>query len=75
MHQGQFKNGFSQGTWVAQLVEHLTLDFGSGHGLTVGSSHISGSTLAVQGLPGILSLPLCRLHTLLLFLKKRKKKE
>ena len=25
----------SQGTWVAQSAEHLTLDFGSGHDLTV----------------------------------------
>ena len=24
-----------RGTWVAQLVKHLTLDFGSGHDLTV----------------------------------------
>ena len=23
------------GTWVAQLIKHLTLDFGSGHDLTV----------------------------------------
>ena len=25
----------SLGTWVAQLVKHLTLDFSSGHNLTV----------------------------------------
>ena len=30
----------SWGTWVAQLVEHLTLDFGSGHDRSVvGSSN------------------------------------
>ena len=31
----QTKKFLSQGAWVAQLVEHLTLDFGSGHDLMV----------------------------------------
>ena len=31
----KFKNE-DRGAWVAQLVEHLTLDFGSDHELTVG---------------------------------------
>ena len=43
--------------WVAQLVEHPTLDFSSGHDPRVmGSSPVSGSTLNVE--PKILSLPL-----------------
>ena len=29
------KNILGRGTWVAQSVERLTLDFGSGHDLTV----------------------------------------
>ena len=29
------KTSISWGAWVAQLVEHLTLDLGSGHDLTV----------------------------------------
>ena len=37
--QGQqvvvLKNTNCGGTWVAESVEHLTLDFGSGHDLTV----------------------------------------
>ena len=42
---------------VAQLVEHLTLDFGSGHDLTVCEfkPHV-GSALTAQSLLGILSL-------------------
>ena len=36
------------GAWVAQSVKCPTLDFGSGHDLTVmGSSPMSGSVLAV----------------------------
>ena len=35
--------------WVAQLVEHLTLDFGSGHDPWVmGSNPVSGSLLNVE---------------------------
>ena len=30
-----FKNSHSGGAWVAQLVKHPTLDFGSGYDLTV----------------------------------------
>ena len=46
-----------RGTWVAQSVKRLTLDFGSGHYLTV-HEFASGSVLTVQSLLGILSLPL-----------------
>ena len=48
------------GTWGAQLVKHLTLDFGLGHDLTVqfmSSSPTSGSLLTVWTPQGILSLP------------------
>ena len=38
-----------QGTWVAQSVGRLTLDFGSGHDLTVvGSSPVSASTRSME---------------------------
>ena len=43
------------GTWMAQLIKHPTLDFSSQF---VGSSPVWGSTLTVQSLLGILSLPL-----------------
>ena len=34
------------GTWVAQLVKHLTLDYGSGHDLRIlGWSPVAGSML------------------------------
>ena len=37
------------GTWVAQVVEHPTLDFSSGHDLrVVGLSPMSGSMLSVK---------------------------
>ena len=43
---------------MAQLVEHPTLDFGSGHDLVVrGLSPTSSSALTVQSVLGILSLP------------------
>ena len=55
---------FFQGAWVAQLVEHPTLDFGLGHDLTaVGSSPTSGSVLTVWSLLGILSFSLCVPHS------------
>ena len=50
------EKGALRGAWVAQSVKRLTLDFGSGHGLTV---HETGAALMVQSLLGILSLPLC----------------
>ena len=54
---------------MAQSVESLTLDFGSGHDLVVvSSSSKSGSVLAVQSLLGILALALP--HTLSLSLSK-----
>ena len=47
---------------MAQLVEHPTLDFSSGHGPRVeGSSPASGSVLSVWGLLEILSLRLSAL--------------
>ena len=48
------------GAWVAQSVEHPTLDFGSGHDLMVHEfeSPASGSVLTVRSVLGILSLPL-----------------
>ena len=40
---------FSWGVWVAQSVEHLTLDFGSGHDPRVmGLSPTSGSMLSMK---------------------------
>ena len=49
----------SKDTWVAQLVERLTLDFGSGHGSRVmGSSPESGSVLSVEPAQDSLSHPL-----------------
>ena len=49
-----------RGAWVAQSVKHLTLDFSSGHDLTVCEiePRALGSTLSAQSLPGVLSLPL-----------------
>ena len=49
-----------RGAWVAQLVKHLTLDFGSGHHLTVCGIEPYCRVLPwlVQSLLGILSLPL-----------------
>ena len=41
------------GTWVAQSVEHATLDFGSGHDLGVlGSSPMWGSVLSGESASG-----------------------
>ncbi|VFV38414.1 g-protein coupled receptor 26 [Lynx pardinus] len=57
------KLGQSRGTRVAQSVEHLTLDFGSGHNPgVVGSSPVSGSVLSVE--PAWDSLSLCPSPTL-----------
>ena len=55
------ENTWREDTWVAHSVRHLTLNFGSGHDLTVVSpSPISSSVLAAQSLLGILSpLSLC----------------
>ena len=53
------RNPMPGGTWVAQSVECLTLDFGSGHDLmVVRSSPTSGSILTAWSLLGILSLSL-----------------
>ena len=53
-------------TWVTELVELLTLDFGSCHDLMVHGfkPHIGLSKLMVQSLLGILSLPLSALPLL-----------
>ena len=50
----------SQGTWVAQSVKRLTLDFDSGYLISqfMGSSAVLGSVLTAPSLLGILSLPL-----------------
>ena len=38
-----------RGTWVAQLVKHLTLEYGSGHDpRVVGLSPASGNTLGME---------------------------
>ena len=43
------RNGYLRGTWVAQSVECLTLDLGSGHDpRVVGLSPTSDSTLSVE---------------------------
>ena len=48
-----------RGTWVAPLVKHLTLDFGSVHDLGVMRlSSLSGSTMGAWSLLKILLLPL-----------------
>ena len=50
---------YFRATWVAQLVKRLTLDFGSGHDLTImRSSPTLGSVLTVRSLLGILFLHL-----------------
>ena len=76
-----FKILLGAGTWVAQLVKCLTLDFGSGHDLMVrSSSPVSGSELATWSLLRIFSLfflsapsPLSREHVLSLKINKLKK--
>ena len=43
------KGIYHRGSWVAQSVEHVTLDFGSGHDPGVmGSSPVSGSMGSVE---------------------------
>ena len=51
---------FPRGTWVAQLAGYPTLDFSSGHDLMVCGfePRVRGSSLVVQSLLRILSLPL-----------------
>jgi len=40
---------YFRGTWVAQLVKHLTLGFGSGHDLSVMRlRHLMGSVLSAE---------------------------
>ena len=71
------KSPFFQGTWVAQLVMRPTLDFGSGHDLTVhGIEPCIGlhanSLLRILSL--LLSLPLPLSRAIALSLKKNKQK-
>ena len=48
-HFGSLEKECSWGTWVAQLVKGLTLDFGSGHDLRVMSlSPASGSKVDME---------------------------
>ena len=59
---------------MAQSVEHLPLDFGSGHDAKVmESSPMSGSKLTAQSLLGILSLSFCPFPLLMPSLLKIKK--
>ena len=47
-HNIHFSKSTLKGTWVAQLVKHPTLGFGSGHDLQViTSSTLSGSVLSM----------------------------
>ena len=63
---------------MAQLVKHLTLDFGSGHDFTVPEFEpgirlcVDGAEPAWDSLSPSLSLPLSYSHTLSLFLKINK---
>ena len=70
------------GAWVAQLVKHLTLSFGSGHGLTVREIepcmgfHSDGAEPAWDSLSVPLSLCFSLLvHALSLKINKLKKKK
>ena len=68
-----FQDAFT-GAWVAQSVDHLTLDYSSGYDPKVmGLSPESGSTLRVELLE-ILSLSLCTSTLLARILSKIKKK-
>ena len=62
--------------WMAHQVECLTLDFGSGHDLTVSEFSTSGSVLTTWSLLGILcllfTLPLPCSLSLLLSLKNKR---
>ena len=65
----------SWGAWVAQSVKRGTLDFGSGHDLTIGSSSpAQGSVLRMGACLGILCLPfsLLLLHLLSVSLSQNK---
>ena len=45
----QLECGFPWGTWMAQSIVHVTLDFGSGHDpRVVGPRSESGSALSVE---------------------------
>lgn len=61
------KNDLVRGTWVAQSIKRLTLDFGIGHDLMimVGSSPVSCSARTAQNLLGVVSLPLSALALLM----------
>ena len=69
MTNWNLKAGSTRGTWVAQLIKHQTLDFGSGHDLKVCEFEprvglCADSVEPSEILP--LSLPLPHLHTLCL---------
>ena len=54
------KNKYIRSAWVAQLVKHLTTDFGSGDDLRVCEfKPVSGTVVRGQSLLEILILPLC----------------
>ena len=72
------KKSHFRGAWVAQSVEHLTLDLGSGHGpRIVESSPVSGSILGMEPAWNSFSLSLSQhlSHLGALSLKKKKKKK
>ena len=65
-----------RGTWMAQSLEHPTLDFDSGHFPRVmGSSPGLGSALSVESAYDSLPLPLSPACSLSPSLKRKKKKE
>ena len=65
---------FLKGSWVAQSVEHLTYDFGSGHDLrVVGWNPVSSFTLSREPAEDSLMIPLPFSPTLSLSKTKQKK--
>ena len=67
------QSAYFVGAWVARSVLSPTLDFGSGHDLTVcGTEPHVGSVLTARGLLGLLSLP--HPHSCTLLLQKQKPK-
>ena len=68
--------GQRRGAWIAQSVEHPTLDFGSGHDLSVvGSSPKWGFVLRVEPAWDSLSLSFCSSPLFMLVLSQIKKKK
>ena len=78
-HDSIYKKIQIRGTWVAQSVEHQTLDFGSGHDPRVKGSSPTSDSVLMWRLLKIFSFsfslppPPPRSHTLALKLKKKYK--